>query len=123
MVRSSSSRGSTTHSTRPPVQGTVSVDEVAGEENPLGPGRTDLERQHAHQDRDADAACRGMTEPGAAGRAGHSVSGVRAVRSVAEIVDRLADEYAQARAATAARYRQGPDRGGRVPARLMRSGS
>jgi nitronate monooxygenase len=35
--------------------------------------------------------------------AGHSASGVREVRSVADVVDRLADEYAQARAATAAR--------------------
>lgn len=35
--------------------------------------------------------------------AGHSVSGVRDVRSVAEIVDRLAGEYARARTATAAR--------------------
>jgi nitronate monooxygenase len=35
--------------------------------------------------------------------AGHSVSGVRDVPTVAEVVDRLAAEYAQARAATAAR--------------------
>jgi nitronate monooxygenase len=35
--------------------------------------------------------------------AGHSASGVRDVPTVAEVVDRLADEYAQARAATAAR--------------------
>ncbi|HUA40476.1 MAG TPA: nitronate monooxygenase [Streptosporangiaceae bacterium] len=34
--------------------------------------------------------------------AGHSVSGVRDVPSVADVVDRLAAEYAQARAATAA---------------------
>jgi nitronate monooxygenase len=33
--------------------------------------------------------------------AGHSVSGIREVRSVAEVVDRLAAEYAQARAASA----------------------
>lgn len=37
--------------------------------------------------------------------AGHSASGVRDVLSVADVVDRLAAEYAQARAASAARLR------------------
>ena len=37
--------------------------------------------------------------------AGHSVSGINEVRSVAEVVDALVEEYDQARAATAARLR------------------